>query len=98
MAPSATARIPGPDGLGPGERTALAKPWHARPTPRFVWWTSVWVVSRFPKGMKRLAAAVSFLSRVPLPREWEHGAEDVGRSTLLFPLVGAAIGAGACWF
>jgi len=44
--------------------------------------------------MKRLAAAVSFLSRVPLPREWEHGAEDVGRSTLLFPLVGAAIGAG----
>ena len=56
MAPSATARIPGPDGLGPGERTALAKPWHARPTPRFVWWTSVWVATcRLPGALWRMA-------------------------------------------
>ncbi len=44
--------------------------------------------------MGRLSAAVSFLSRVPVPRARELGAADVGRATIFFPLVGAAIGAG----
>ena len=44
--------------------------------------------------MRRLSAAVSFLSRVPVPRTEKLGAADVGRATVFFPLVGAAIGAG----
>ncbi len=42
--------------------------------------------------MKRLFAAVAFLTRVPLPSSWEFSAVDVGRASLLFPLVGAALG------
>ena len=39
------------------------------------------------------AAAVAFLTRVPVGRSLSLGAEDVGRGAVLFPLVGAAIGA-----
>jgi adenosylcobinamide-GDP ribazoletransferase len=46
--------------------------------------------------VKRLAAAVMFLTRLPVPGEWEFGAADVGRSMVFFPLVGAAIGAIQC--
>src|SRR5262249_60871265 len=42
--------------------------------------------------MKRLAVAIMFLTRIPVPGRWEPGAEDVGRSMLFFPLVGAALG------
>ena len=45
--------------------------------------------------MKRVAAAISFLTRVPVPGAAEFGALDVGRATLFFPLVGAAIGVAA---
>ena len=41
--------------------------------------------------MSRILAAVAFLTRVPLRRPFEGA--DVGRATLAFPLVGAAIGA-----
>ncbi len=43
--------------------------------------------------MRRVAAAVSFLTRVPVPGAGEFQSVDVGRATLFFPLVGAAIGA-----
>ncbi len=42
--------------------------------------------------MKRLFTAMAFLTRAPLPSRWEFDAVDVGRATLLFPLVGAALG------
>jgi adenosylcobinamide-GDP ribazoletransferase len=42
--------------------------------------------------MKRLLTAVAFLTRAPLPASWEFDAVDVGRASLLFPLVGAALG------
>jgi adenosylcobinamide-GDP ribazoletransferase len=42
--------------------------------------------------MKRFFAAVSFLTRLPVPRDLVFEAEDVGRATMLFPLVGALIG------
>jgi adenosylcobinamide-GDP ribazoletransferase len=42
--------------------------------------------------MKRLVAAVMFLTRVPVPGEWDIAGSDVGRSTAFFPLVGAGIG------
>src|SRR5713226_8977111 len=42
--------------------------------------------------MKRIFAAVAFLTRAPLPSSWEFNAADVGRASLLFPLVGAALG------
>src|SRR5438093_1570044 len=38
-------------------------------------------------------AAVTFLTRVPLGRRIEVDATDVGRGAVLFPLVGAGIGA-----
>lgn len=41
--------------------------------------------------MSRVLAAVAFLTRIPVRRPF--GAEDVGRATPLFPLVGAGIGA-----
>ncbi len=45
--------------------------------------------------MRRVAAAVSFLTRVPVPGAGEFHSVDVGRATLFFPLVGAAIGTAA---
>ncbi len=42
--------------------------------------------------MKRLLAAIAFLTRVPLPGRLSFDARDVGRATLVFPLVGAALG------
>lgn len=41
----------------------------------------------------RLLTATSFLTRLPVGRRHSFGAEDVGRSTPLFPLVGAGLGA-----
>jgi len=43
--------------------------------------------------MKSLAAAVSFLTRIPVGRFVSCGAADVARSSGWFPLVGLAIGA-----
>ncbi len=42
--------------------------------------------------MKRLLAAISFLTRLPIPPSSVFEAVDVGRATLFFPLVGALIG------
>lgn len=42
--------------------------------------------------MKRFFAAVSFLTRLPVPKSLVFEAEDVGRATVFFPLVGALIG------
>jgi adenosylcobinamide-GDP ribazoletransferase len=39
-----------------------------------------------------LAAALSFLTVVPVPREAELGERDLRRGVVLFPLVGAAVG------
>jgi len=46
--------------------------------------------------LNRLAAAVLFLTRIPLPGKRNIGADEVGRSIVFFPLVGAAIG-GCQW-
>jgi cobalamin 5'-phosphate synthase/cobalamin synthase len=45
--------------------------------------------------MRRLWAGLAFLSRLPLPqpRERPFDAADLGKATLLFPLVGAILGA-----
>jgi adenosylcobinamide-GDP ribazoletransferase len=43
--------------------------------------------------MKRLLAAFMFLTRLPAPGHWNFTGPDVARSTLFFPVVGAAIGA-----
>jgi adenosylcobinamide-GDP ribazoletransferase len=49
-----------------------------------------------PAASARTAvAAVSFLTRVPVGRTMSIDAADVARSTILFPLVGAGIGAAA---
>jgi adenosylcobinamide-GDP ribazoletransferase len=42
--------------------------------------------------IRGLATAWVFLTRVPLPLDARLGARDVGRSTAVFPLVGAALG------
>ena len=42
--------------------------------------------------MKRFFAAISFLTRLPVPQRFVFEAADVGRSTVFFPLVGAIIG------
>jgi cobalamin 5'-phosphate synthase/cobalamin synthase len=42
--------------------------------------------------VKALLAAIAFLTRVPVPARWCFDAPDVGRATVFFPLVGAAIG------
>ncbi len=42
--------------------------------------------------MKRIFAAVAFLTRAPLPSSWVFNAAEVGRASLFFPLVGAALG------
>ena len=44
-------------------------------------------------SVRAAAAAVSFLTRVPVGRAVELGGADVARGVLLFPLVGAAVGA-----
>ncbi len=41
---------------------------------------------------KRLFAALSFLTVLPLPARWLGTEEDLGRSLIWFPLVGALIG------
>ncbi len=46
--------------------------------------------------MKRLVAAVMFLTRLPVPGKWNLEGIDVGRATAFFPLVGAGIGAMQC--
>lgn len=43
--------------------------------------------------MKLLFAAISFLTRLPIPQSFVFEARDVGKSTIFFPLVGAIIGA-----
>jgi adenosylcobinamide-GDP ribazoletransferase len=43
--------------------------------------------------MRRFLAAVAFLTRIPVPARLAFGAKDVGRAALLFPLVGAMLGA-----
>jgi adenosylcobinamide-GDP ribazoletransferase len=54
--------------------------------------------------MRRLVAAVTFLTRLRIPGEWNFDVRDIGRSAIFFPLIGAAIGylqygllAGAEW-
>lgn len=42
--------------------------------------------------MKALAAAIAFLTRIPVPSAARFGAEDVGRSARWFPLVGLLLG------
>jgi len=42
--------------------------------------------------MRSLAAAIAFLTRIPVPARFRFGAEDVGRSARWFPLVGLLIG------
>lgn len=42
--------------------------------------------------MKRLLAAIAFLTRLPAPRNLIFEAGDIGRATIFFPLVGALIG------
>jgi cobalamin synthase len=45
-------------------------------------------------SLRAVAAAVAFLTRLPVvPRRLELDAADVGRGALLFPLVGAGVGA-----
>ena len=43
--------------------------------------------------MKRFLCAIAFLTRFPIPPKYNFGAEDVGKSTLFFPLVGFGLGA-----
>lgn len=42
--------------------------------------------------MKRLAASIAFLTRIPIPGAGGFGAEDVGKSARWFPLVGLVLG------
>lgn len=42
--------------------------------------------------MKHLFAAISFLTRLPIPQHFVFEAADVGRATIFFPLVGALLG------
>ena len=42
--------------------------------------------------MRRLFAAVAFLTRLPVPSKLTFDGADVGRATLLFPVVGALLG------
>ncbi|PTL81370.1 adenosylcobinamide-GDP ribazoletransferase [Vitiosangium sp. GDMCC 1.1324] len=42
--------------------------------------------------MRRLFAGIAFLSRIPVPGAATFDAADVGRATLLFPVVGALLG------
>jgi adenosylcobinamide-GDP ribazoletransferase len=42
--------------------------------------------------IRQLAAAIAFLTRVPVPSSMIFGAKDVGRSSRWFPLIGLMIG------
>jgi cobalamin 5'-phosphate synthase/cobalamin synthase len=42
--------------------------------------------------IRQLAAAIAFLTRVPVPSSMVFGAKDVGRSSRWFPLIGLMIG------
>src|SRR5581483_3345198 len=42
--------------------------------------------------MRRLLAGIAFLTRVPVPARPPFDAADLGKATMLFPLVGAAVG------
>jgi len=42
--------------------------------------------------MRRLVAALTFLTRLRIPGEWNFDVRDIGRSAIFFPLIGAAIG------
>lgn len=42
--------------------------------------------------MRRLLAAIAFLSRLPLPRSLVFDGSDVARASLFFPVVGALLG------
>jgi adenosylcobinamide-GDP ribazoletransferase len=42
--------------------------------------------------VKRLVAAVMFLTRLRVPGNWDIGSSDVGRAAAFYPLVGAGIG------
>ena len=46
--------------------------------------------------MRRLMAAIQFLTRVPVPSFAVAGEEDVSRSAGFFPAVGLLVGAGGC--
>jgi cobalamin 5'-phosphate synthase/cobalamin synthase len=48
---------------------------------------------RAPEAIRPLAAALAFLTIVPVGRRVELDAVDVGRGSVFFPLVGAGIGA-----
>lgn len=48
--------------------------------------------------MKPLVAAITFLTRLPIPGDWNIDAATLGRSTAFFPLIGAGIGAVQCGF
>ena len=41
--------------------------------------------------MRRLLAAIAFLTRLPVPAGLTFDGADVGRSTLLFPIVGSIV-------
>jgi len=45
------------------------------------------------RELRALVAAVAFLTRIPVPRSLELGADDVARAAAWFPLVGAGLGA-----
>src|SRR5437763_3522195 len=63
----------------------------SRSSPR--WRRSATPGSRMPAAeLRGLAAAVAFLTRVPVGRWIELDAADVARGGTLFPLVGAGIG------
>ena len=47
---------------------------------------------RVPETVRAAAAAVAFLTIVPIGRRVDLGGEDVARGSVFFPLVGAAIG------
>jgi len=42
--------------------------------------------------MRALVAAITFLTRVPIPGRWDFDARDVGKGARWFPMVGALIG------
>src|SRR5262249_2823706 len=48
------------------------------------------------KPMRRLMAAIQFLTRIPVPAFTVSGEEDVGKSLGFFPAVGLIVGAGGC--
>lgn len=51
-------------------------------------------MSAIARGLRPAAAALSFLTRIPIGSGVDLRSEDVTRAALYFPLVGAALGAG----